>query len=439
MLERVADVERAVEKSLALDDETRAFLDDEFGPNVCDFNLEGTFNLDRVRSLYSMYKDDLTRSAMEEAGNRRYTSKKMYYVSRRIELLCRIFSCSPRQILSALEEAGAVNEDEVRDFARRGVSWAIGYAFGRWGLPKANKKQRPSPDSFFQSLPHTPPAALIEINGAAFTILADDANVAHDIIRNIKTSFAAAWPSAHSGLLRNATSILNSSGEDDTYLRDWLRRNFFDEHLMEYTKSRRKAPIYWQLATPSTSYSVWLYYHRFTKDTFFKVLNEYVKPKLEHERQKLDRLRGEAGAEPTRSQRKDIEGQEKFVAELASMVEEVERIAPLWNPNLNDGVIINFAPSGDSCHKTSRGKRNASRSGTNWSPVITTGRVWPCTSGPNESSPNVSPTPASPSPMASKKPSGPKTTATASNHSKHPPAAGSQSSTNSSQNEVAQR
>ena len=26
------------------------------------------------------------------------------------------------------------------------------------------------------------------------------------------------------------------------------------------------------------------------------------------------------------------------------MVEEVERIAPLWNPNLNDGVIINFAP-----------------------------------------------------------------------------------------------
>ena len=115
-------------------------------------------------------------------------------------------------------------------------------------------------------------------------------------------------------------------------------------HIDDYSRSRRKAPIYWQLATPSASYSVWLYYHRFSRDTFFQVLNEYVKPKLDHERQKLDRLRGEGGAEPTRSQRKEIEDQEKFVAELASMAEEVERIAPLWNPNLNDGVIINFAP-----------------------------------------------------------------------------------------------
>jgi len=111
-----------------------------------------------------------------------------------------------------------------------------------------------------------------------------------------------------------------------------------------YTQSRRKAPIYWQLATPSASYSVWLYYHLFTKDMFFKVLNEYVKPKHEHERQKQSRLQSEAGAEPTRSQRKEFERQEKFVTELATMVEEVERIAPLWNPNLNDGVIINFAP-----------------------------------------------------------------------------------------------
>ncbi len=88
---------------------------------------------------------------------------------------------------------------------------------------------------------------------------------------------------------------------------------------------------------------MWLYYHRLTKDTFFKVLNEYAKPKLNHERQKLTRLQSESGAEPTRSQRKEIEGQEKFVAELTAIVEEVERIAPLWNPNRNDGVIINFA------------------------------------------------------------------------------------------------
>jgi hypothetical protein len=81
-----------------------------------------------------------------------------------------------------------------------------------------------------------------------------------------------------------------------------------------------------------------------TKDTFFKVQNEYLKPKLNYERQTLERSQSAAGDEPPQSQRKEIEDQEKFVAELAAMVEEVERIAPLWNPNLNDGVIINFAP-----------------------------------------------------------------------------------------------
>ena len=35
-----------------------------------------------------------------------------------------------------------------------------------------------------------------------------------------------------------------------------------------------------ELATPLGSYAVWLYYHRFTKDTFYKVVNDYVKPRL---------------------------------------------------------------------------------------------------------------------------------------------------------------
>ena len=39
-----------------------------------------------------------------------------------------------------------------------------------------------------------------------------------------------------------------------------------------------------------------------------------------------------------------MESQESFVRELTTFREEVARVAPLWNPNLNDGVIINFAP-----------------------------------------------------------------------------------------------
>ncbi|MCB0346906.1 MAG: hypothetical protein KDD66_17440, partial [Bdellovibrionales bacterium] len=66
--------------------------------------------------------------------------------------------------------------------------------------------------------------------------------------------------------------------------------------------------------------------------------------KVEHERRKLERLRLESGPEPSRSQRAEIEQQEAFIAELIELKEEVCRIAPLWHPNLNDGVTVNFAP-----------------------------------------------------------------------------------------------
>ena len=123
-----------------------------------------------------------------------------------------------------------------------------------------------------------------------------------------------------------------------------LRVDFFPAHLKQFTAARRKAPIYWQLATPSASYSVWCYYRRLTRDTFFRVANDYVVPKVDHEERKLNSLRQEAGPDPSSKQRKTIDAQETFVAELRAFATEVTRIAPLWNPNLNDGVIINFAP-----------------------------------------------------------------------------------------------
>ncbi len=138
-----------------------------------------------------------------------------------------------------------------------------------------------------------------------------------------------------------AAALLDQRGRDD---RGLLARGFFELQVRRYSKSRRKAPIYWQLATPSASYSVWLYIHRATSDTLFTVLNEYVGPKLEHEERKLAGLVREAGPTPSASQRRDLAAQETFVEELRAFRQEVARVAPLWDPDLNDGVIINFAP-----------------------------------------------------------------------------------------------
>lgn len=127
-------------------------------------------------------------------------------------------------------------------------------------------------------------------------------------------------------------------------LRAWLAKEFFPLHIRMYSKSRRKAPIYWQLATPSASYAVWLYIHAFTKDTLFRVQNDYAAPKLAHEERRLESLNIELRDGATAAQRKELAAQEGFVEELRAFLDEVKRVAPLWNPNLDDGAIINFAP-----------------------------------------------------------------------------------------------
>ena len=121
-------------------------------------------------------------------------------------------------------------------------------------------------------------------------------------------------------------------------------KEFFPQHIKMYSKSRRKAPIYWQLATTSASYSVWLHIRAFTKDTLFRVQNDYAAPKLMHEERRLGSLATEFGDNGTVVQRREVAAQETFVEELRACLEEVKRAAPLWNPNLDDGVIVNFAP-----------------------------------------------------------------------------------------------
>ena len=236
------------------------------------------------------------------------------------------------------------------------ISWAVGVGFGRFNVALARCVDPPQFQAGpFGQLPICSPGMLSGRDGLPASerpddypfsfpeagILVDDPGHTEDVTNAIRSVFDVVFAENADKWWQECSTKL---AENTQGVRAWCKQALFTYHVKCYSESRRKAPIYWQLATPSASYSIWLYYHRFTKDTFFKVLNEYVKPKLDHERQKLERVRSEGGAEPTRSQRKEIEDQEKFVDELASMAEEVERIAPLWNPNLNDGVIINFAP-----------------------------------------------------------------------------------------------
>jgi hypothetical protein len=210
------------------------------------------------------------------------------------------------------------------------LSWSVGVAFGRFDirLVTGERPIPPAPDPF-DPLPARGPGTLPE--GAA-PFMACGGVLAVD-------------PGHTDDLVARVTAVYERVGETaPDELRRTLTREFFPAHIRMYSKSRRKAPIYWQLATPSASYSVWLYIHSFGRDTLYRVQNDYVSPKLAQARRLLQTLRDEAGVSPTSAQGRAIEAQGALVEELATLLEEVARVAPLWDPDLDDGVILNFAP-----------------------------------------------------------------------------------------------
>lgn len=202
-------------------------------------------------------------------------------------------------------------------------SWLVGCAFGRFDSQADARESATEPEPF-DELPCFAPG-MVPSTVSANSVLVDDEGHAGDLVTKV---------------LEHAERISVPIRDE---LRGWLAKEFFPLHIRMYSKSRRKAPIYWQLATSSASYSVWLYVHAFSKDTLFRVQNDYAAPKLAHEERRLESLTGERDG-GTAVQRKAVAAQGAFVEELRAFLDEVKRVAPLWNPNLDDGVIINFAP-----------------------------------------------------------------------------------------------
>ena len=245
-------------------------------------------------------------------------------------------------------------EIDVEPMAESLLSWALGVAFGRFDVRLATgTRALPAEPKPFDPLPVCAPGMLTGEDGLPLAaapggypltfprdgVLVDDLGHPQDLLAHVNRVFEVVFGEHASERLLEAESYLGRRNED---LRTWFARRFFATHVKRYSRSRRKAPIYWQLGTPSASYSVWCYCHRLDGDTFFR-LAELVQHKVDHEEGKLNTLRQEAGADPSSKDRRAIDAQESFVAELRAFKNEVERVAPLWNPNLDDGIIIHFA------------------------------------------------------------------------------------------------
>lgn len=209
------------------------------------------------------------------------------------------------------------------------LAWATGVVFGRFDFRLATgEREAPTEPDPFDPLPDKSPGMLPD-GAAAFHahggILVDDQGHPHDLPRLIEAV------------------LTRVDAEVPGDVRRWLQREFFKLHLKQYSKSRRKAPIYWPLSTASGDYTLWLYYPDLTDQTLFTAVNDFVEPKLQHLETELNALRRK-GQERTSAEETEFERLQTLHEELTDIRDTLLQLAPSYKPNHDDGVQITAAP-----------------------------------------------------------------------------------------------
>jgi hypothetical protein len=236
------------------------------------------------------------------------------------------------------------------------VSWAAGIAFGRFDIRLATgaRPLPPEPEPF-DPLPACSPAMLTGDDGLPLArppvgyplgfpedgILVEDPGHPRDLAAAVRAVFETVFGPQADAEWQRAAALLDPLGHD---LRTWLAAGFFDHHLQRHSMSRRKAPILWQLGVPSGRFAVWCYAHRQTRDSLFVIQNDILSPKLTHEERRLASLITDAGVTPSARDRAEIATQEAIVDELRVLLHEVRRVASLWDPRQDDGMVLVLAP-----------------------------------------------------------------------------------------------
>lgn len=252
-------------------------------------------------------------------------------------------------------EEGGEQESRIRtpvDVASELISYAVGCALGRWDIRYATGAiPLPALGDPFAELPASFPGMLQEQFGEnndegyplilpRSGVLVDDEGNQSDLVERIQGVLRQLWQGNAEEV---EEQIVNALAADS--LHEYLRRPtaFFAQHLSLYSKSKRKAPIYWPLSVTSGGYTLWVYSARLTGQTLYIAVNDFVEPKIKQVGDDVTALRNKGSAR-TRDDEKQFEALQAFELELIELRDTLLKLAPSYKPNHDDGVQITSAP-----------------------------------------------------------------------------------------------
>lgn len=342
--------EREIHSLASLGPDAVAYLDEEVGRHPATYEA-GKIDEARFARLYEAPIDAVIDEVISEKGGSRAIANLTFFADRRLEVLAHAFERPVDQLIALRDKLSLLPPEEPARSATDLLSYLVGVAFGRWdariGAGRAPAPDLPPP---FEPVPLYAPGALAGRDPAVGVpgdgILLDQPGHRWDIEVRIDEVAKYLFGGGADAVLSDAVGALGRRG-----VRDYLRRAFFRAHLSKYSKSRRKAPIYWPLYVPSGSWGLWAYAPALRRETLFAIAR-HAAQRLDHAEAEIRRLvreRESGGAgRSDRAVANALAAEESLAEELRRFRDEAERIAGLgWEPDLDDGIILCAAPLAD--------------------------------------------------------------------------------------------
>jgi hypothetical protein len=359
VLGKYANLDRAFARAVSPSDEIEKELWDASGPLVAELpqdELSEAEGIEAARLLCGTVADAVE-AATGSLGVFRWIGLQHQIIDRRLELTALVLDRSPSLLAEYAALRGLYPAEELARKAADLASYLVGCAFGRWDVRIGRDHiLAPTAPGLFEPLLRGAPGQLTSSSGEPVSqepfgyplqlppgrLLIDEKGHTWDVEDSVLKAAEA--------MLDEPVSVIGEMLQllDRGTIRDYLRKQFFKDHLVRYSKSRRKAPLYWPLTVPSKNWGVWVYAPMLTRETLYAIALEAGR---------RERLAAEAIARLQREQRdsgtgrsarkvsEELDAEEKLSEELRRFRVEAERIAGLgWEPNLDDGILLCAAP-----------------------------------------------------------------------------------------------
>lgn len=273
----------------------------------------------------------------------------------------------PYEELLSIDGACNTNVIDKKVMAQEIVMELVGMAFGRWDADYATgKKTIPEFGDVFDALPFMPVVSLQNesspnasgsgfpaweqnipkegtnnsqggnTNGAYFSIPEDgilsmDADSPLSLTTHIRDVMRYIWDERADDIEYELCQLIGCKN-----LQNYLESptGFFDYHFKRYTKSRRKAPIYWPLSSEDGSLTYWVYYPKLNQNTLHSLILKL--------RDENERLHSQIAATTDKTQQTLLRGRQQ---QVEGMMEELNNIINAgYKPNHDDGVPVTSCP-----------------------------------------------------------------------------------------------